>query len=126
MCWWSSSAGAAQPKSPPFFTVEEEDKKHVTTYTVSQLLSVYFSPCSMSLTLFSDGVHGFHAGFNVVGDVAVEEPGPGVLRTHLHRLNRRKTRTQQESLVLITVKPGESSSPAVENDAELQRADTKF
>lgn len=44
------------------------------------------------LTFFCDSIHCLHAGFNVVGDVTVEQPFTRVLRTHLYCLKRRKNR----------------------------------
>ena len=40
-------------------------------------------------TFLCDSIHRLHAGFNVVGDMTVEQPFTRVLRTHLYCLKRR-------------------------------------
>lgn len=66
-------------------------KRKKTSMTVYFSLNSLKSLIAQFLTFFRDSIHRLHAGFNVVGDVTVEQPFTRVLRTHLYCLKRRKS-----------------------------------
>lgn len=84
----SPSSSVTQPKIPLLFAVKQSTLVTILHHFWQHICLSFFSP---PLTFFSYTIHCLHAAFNVVGDVTVEQPGTGILRTHFHCLEKIST-----------------------------------
>lgn len=76
-------SSSTQPKIPFLFAVKQS-----TLVMILHHFWQYTCLPSCPVTFFRHTIHGLHAAFNVVGDVAVEQPATRVLRTHFHCLQK--------------------------------------
>lgn len=90
-------SSTVQPKIPAFFAVDEKQ----TCYYLhgAFIATVWLLVWIRFLTFFGDRIYRFHASFNVIDDVTMEQPSTRILRTHLYGLKVREVRTSHDSLV---------------------------